>query len=174
VEQFLITGGASLLEPSEQARDRASAAMDFEEAERLHQRSARIAEVQSAAGELPRTLDRLAGVAIVPAAVPDAVDLWFLIGGCWHPPRRLLLSEVDGAGQSMDRRLRDLVAGIEPQGSANLEHLAILTRWHTSSWRDGEWIDIDWPSKNPYRKLVNAIARVAHGTAAPVEVPRPI
>jgi hypothetical protein len=174
VEQFLRTDGASLLEPSEEARDRASAAMDFEEAERLHQRSARIAEVQSAAGDLPRTLDRLAGVAVLPAAVPDAVDLWFLIGGCWQTPRRLLLSEVDGAGQSMDRRLRDLLAAIDPQGSPNLEHLAILTRWHTSSWRDGEWIDIDWPSKIPYRKLVNAIARVAHGTAAPAEVPRPI
>jgi hypothetical protein len=110
--------------------------------------------------------------------VPDAVDLWFLIGGCWQTPRRLLLSEVDGAGQSMDRRLRDLVASIElqgdPQRSPNIEHLAILTRWHTSSWRDGEWIEIDWPSKIPYRKLVNAIARVAHGTAAPAEVPRPI
>jgi len=166
VEQFLRTGGVSLLETSEEARDRASAAMDFEEAERLHQRTVRIAEVQSAAGELPRTLDRLSGVAVVPAAISDALDLWFLIGGYWQTPRRLLLSEVDGAGQSMDRRLRDMVAAIEPQGQPNLEHLAILTRWHTSSWRDGEWIAIDWPAKIPYRKLVNAIARVAQGSVA--------
>jgi hypothetical protein len=171
VEQFLRTGGASLLEISEEARDRASATMDFEEAERLHQRTTRIAEVQSAAGELPRTLDRLAGAAVVPAAIPDAVDLWFLIGGCWQTPRRLLLSEVDGAGQSMDRRLRDLVAAIEPKGLPNLEHLAILTRWHTSSWRDGEWIAIDWDAKIPYRKLVNAIARVAQGPVAPAAQP---
>jgi hypothetical protein len=34
-------------------------------------------------------------------------------------------------------------------------------RWYSSSWRDGEWIDIEWPSKIPYRKLVNAIARVS-------------
>ena len=38
VEQFLRTGGASLVEPAEAARDRASAAMQFEEAERMHQR----------------------------------------------------------------------------------------------------------------------------------------
>jgi hypothetical protein len=106
--------------------------------------------------------------------VSDAIDLWFLIGGCWQPPRRLLLSEVDGAGQSMDRRLRELVASIDPQGPPNLEHLAILTRWHTSSWRDGEWIEIDWPAKIPYRKLVNAIARVAQGAVAPAAAPRPI
>ena len=162
VEQFLLTGGASLRDPAEQARDRASAGMQFEDAERLHQRVARIVEVQSSSGDLPRTLDRLSGVAVAPSAQPDSVELWFLIGGCWQPPRRLWLTEVAGAGLSMDRRLRDIVAALEPQGSANPEHLAILTRWHASSWRDGEWIEIDWPSKIPYRKLVNAIARVAH------------
>ncbi len=58
VEQFLRTGGASLLETAEAARDRASAGMQFEEAERLHQRATRIAEVQGLAGELARSLDR--------------------------------------------------------------------------------------------------------------------
>src|SRR6266849_3678985 len=91
VEQFLNTGGASLRDPAEQARDRASASMQFEDAERLHQRVARIAEVQSSGGELPRTLDQLAGVAVVPSSQPDAVELWFLIGGCWQPPRHLWL-----------------------------------------------------------------------------------
>lgn len=165
VEQFLNSGGASLRDPAEQARDRASASMQFEDAERLHQRVARIAEVQSSGGELPRTLDHLAGVAVVPSSQPDAVELWFLIGGCWQPPRHLWLTEIAGAGQSMDRRLRDIVAALDPQGGPIPEHLAILTRWHTSSWRDGEWIEIDWPSKIPYRKLVNAIARVAHPAA---------
>ena len=170
VEQFLRTGGASLKEPSEQARDRASAEMQFEEAERLHQRTARIAEVQAAAGELPRTLDRLAGVAVLPSAIPDAIDLWFLIGAHWQSPRRLMLTEIAGAGQSMDRRLRDIVATLEPQGAPNLEHLAILTRWYTSTWRDGEWIDIEWPTKFPYRKIVNAIARVAQSAVKPESV----
>jgi hypothetical protein len=159
-----------LKDPSEQARDRASAEMQFEEAERLHQRTARIAEVQAAAGELPRTLDRLAGVAVLPSAIPDAIDLWFLIGAHWQTPRRLMLTEVAGAGQSMDRRLRDIVATLEPQGAPNLEHLAILIRWYTSTWRDGEWIDIEWPTKFPYRKIVNAIARVAQAAVKPESV----
>ena len=60
----------------------------------------------------------------------------------------------------MDHRLRDIIAALQPRGAPNLEHLAILLRWHGSSWRDGEWIDLEWPSKIPYRKLVNAIARV--------------
>jgi excinuclease ABC subunit C len=162
LEQFLRSGGASLREPAEQARDRASVSMQFEEAERLHQRLARIAAVQASSGDLPRTLDRLAGVAVVPSARPDAIQLWFLIQGCWQPPRLLWLTEIAGAGQSMDRRLREVVAALVPAGSANPEHLAILNRWYTSAWRDGEWVEIDWPSKIPYRKLVNAIARVAN------------
>ena len=167
LEQFLRSGGSSLREPAELARDQASASMQFEEAERLHQRVARIAEVQASGGELARPLDRLAGVAVVPSWRPDAIQLWFLIGGCWQPPQLLWLTEIAGAGQSMDRRLREIVAAIEPTGSPNPDHLAILTRWYTSTWRDGEWIEMEWPSKIPYRKLVNAIARVANHAAPP-------
>lgn len=161
VEQFLRTNGASLKEPAEQARTRASAEMQFEEAARLHQRVERIAEVQLAAGELPRTLDRLSGVAVLPSAVADCIDLWFLLGGRWQEPRRLSLTESAGAGSSLDHRVRDLIAQLQPHGEPDLEHLALLTRWHGSSWRDGEWIDMEWPSKIPYRRLVNAIARVS-------------
>ena len=160
VEQFLRSRGDSLKEPAEQARDRASAEMQFEEAERLHQRVEKIAQVQAASGELARVLDQVAGIAVVPSSVPQAVQLWFLIGGCWLQPRTLSLSELAGAGQSMDHRLRELIGSLAPQGAPNLEHLALLTRWHGSSWRDGEWIAMGWPSQIPYRKLVNAIARI--------------
>ena len=167
LEQFLTSGGASLREPAEKARDYASSSMDFEDAERLHQRVARIAAVQASSGELPRPLDQLAGVAVVPSWRHDAIQLWFLIGGCWQPPQLLWLTEVAGAGQSRDRRLRETIAAMAPEGQLNLDHLAILTRWHTSTWRDGEWIEMEWPAKIPYRKLVNAIARVANQATAP-------
>jgi excinuclease ABC subunit C len=161
VEHFLRTDGQSLLEPVEQARDRASMDLQFEEAARLHERAERITAVCSLAGDLARTLDRLAGVAVTPSSAHECVDLWFLIGGRWQKQVRLALSESAGAGQSMDHRLRDAVAGLKPEGEPRGEHLAILTRWHGSSWRDGEWISFEWPSKIPYRKLVNAIARVS-------------
>jgi excinuclease ABC subunit C len=163
VEQFLRTEGASLRESAETARDQASAAMQFEEAEHMHQRLTRIDEVQSRAGDLARTLDRLAGVAVVPSAEPEAVDLLFLAGGRWLEPRSFSLSEnatfLENA--SMDRRLRALCEGIVPAASPDLEHLAVLVRWYGSSWRDGEWIGFDSFEKIPYRKIVNAVARVA-------------
>ena len=101
-------------------------------------------------------LDRLAGVAVVPSAEPEAVDLLFLAGGRWLEPRLSLSGNA-----SMDRRLRELCAGISPAVTPDLEHLAILVRWHGSSWRDGEWIGFDSFEKIPYRKIVNAVARVA-------------
>jgi excinuclease UvrABC nuclease subunit len=163
VEQFLRTEGASLQESAETARDQASAAMQFEEAERMHQRLNRIAEVRASAGDLARSLDRLAGVAVVPSAYAETVDLFFLAGGRWLDPRPFSLSETASISgtTSMDQRLRELCSGISPGSASDLEHLAVLLRWHGSSWRDGEWIGFDSLEKIPYRKIVNAVARVA-------------
>ncbi len=157
VEEFLRTEGASLREPAETARDQASAAMQFEEAEHLHQRLSKIAAVQASAGDLARALDRLAGVAVVPSAQEAAVDLIFLASGRWLAPRTFSLAET----ASMDQRVRELSAGLESGSSPDPEHLAMLVRWHGSSWRDGEWIGFESIEKIPYRKIVNAVARVA-------------
>jgi excinuclease UvrABC nuclease subunit len=164
VARFLRTGGVSLLETAGAARDRASAEMQFEEAERWHQRVAKITEVQGLAGPLAGDLEALGGVAVVPSGDIHAVELRFLLHGCWQEPRQLCVSEAGGAGQSMDHRLREMVARLDPRGAPNLEHLAILVRWHGSSWRDGEWLGFESLEKLPYRKLVNAIGRVAGRT----------
>ena len=161
VEEFLRTAGASLKHTAEAARDRASGEMQFEEAERMHQRVSRIAEVQTLAGELARSVDALCGAAVTPSAAPECVDLWFLAGGRWQEPRRITLTETAGAGQSLDRRIRELASAIPASGEPSIEHLAILLRWHGSSWRDGEWIGFDSFDKIPYRKLVNAVGRIA-------------
>jgi excinuclease UvrABC nuclease subunit len=159
VEQFLRSSGASLLETAEAARDRASAEMQFEAAERLHRRVEKISEVRALGGELAKSIDELNGVAVVRAPRIDAVDLLFLMGGRWLDPVWFSLGD---AGQSMDRRVREVAAALPAGGPPNMDHLSILTRWFGSSWRDGEWIGFESVEKIPYRKLVNAIGRV-HG-----------
>jgi excinuclease UvrABC nuclease subunit len=159
-EQFLRTGGQSLVVPAETARDRASAEMQFEEAERWHQRVDQIREAAGMAGDLARPLEQLAGVAVVPSIAPRAVELMFLACGRWQAPRRLLLADTVDAGQSLDRRVREMVAEVPAAGEPDLEHLAILARWYGSSWRDGEWISFESMDKIPYRRIVNAVARV--------------
>jgi hypothetical protein len=165
VEQFFRTSGLSLLETAEAARDRASAEMQFEAAERLHQRVEKIAEVRALSGELARSIDKLNGVAVVRAPDVDAVDLLFLLGGRWQEPVRFSPGAKMEAGESMDHRLRDATNALPPGGPPNMEHLSILTRWHGSSWRDGEWLGFESMEKIPYRKLVNAIGRI-HGLKA--------
>jgi excinuclease UvrABC nuclease subunit len=161
VGQFLRTGGALLAAEAEAARERASTALDFETAERLHQRSLRIAAVRASAGDLAREVTRLHGVAVVPSAETGAVDLWFLAGGRWLDPRPVMLADPSAAARSLDSRVREIAAGLAPAGPPHPEHLAILLRWHGSSWRQGEWIPLEDLERLPYRRLVNAIGRVA-------------
>jgi len=117
--------------------------------------------VQALSGELARSLDRLNGVAVTPSAEPETVELWFMAGGAWQEPRRVNLSETIGAGLSLDHRLRELAGGVTSASKPNLEHISILVRWQRSSWRDGEWLGFGELAKIPYRKLVNAVGRVA-------------
>ena len=67
----------------------------------------------------------------------------------------------------IDTRLREIAGGLPATLTLRdrQDHLAILSRWFFSNWRDGEWIPFDSLESIPYRKLTNAIHRVASGKA---------
>jgi excinuclease ABC subunit C len=91
--------------------------------------------------------------------VQDNVLLWFVCQGAWQAPVRFPLTSMT----SLDQRLRELVASIQPVMPPLLEkqeHLALLARWRYSTWSDGEWIGFPRLEQAPYRKLVRAISRV--------------
>jgi excinuclease UvrABC nuclease subunit len=162
--QFFTTGGASLLETTRSARERSSEELDFESAARLHKRYERIQQVLSLRDALVRDIDRINGVAITPAPTLGEVILWFIFGGAWTEPVQLRVSAPEGEIVSMDRRLREIATQLSPpcvSFTERQEHLAILSKWYYSSWRDGEWIDFESIDKMPYRRLVNAISRAA-------------
>lgn len=168
VVQFLKSDGRSLVESIESARDRCSAEMMFEEAARQHKRLEKVQEVLRARDELARDVERLHGVAITRSVEANAVELWFVRGGYWQKPRRFSFEILEGKPVSLDRRLRDTFAQVEPQpltARERQEYLALLARWYYSSWRDGEWLAMDDFADPPYRKLVHAISRVAGGRA---------
>jgi excinuclease ABC subunit C len=103
---------------------------------------------------------------VLPSAEPDTVELGWLRGGRWGGFARLDFESKDGNPVSLDARLRELASGVKPETAphrARLEQLAILSRWFYSSWRDGEMLIFDDWEKIPYRKLVNAVSRVAAG-----------
>jgi excinuclease ABC subunit C len=165
VEEFLTGNGTALISIATAARDRLSGEMNFEEAARQHKQIERIQAVLSLRGDLVCDIDRLYGVAIAPCIAPDSVLLWFVCQGAWQAPVRFALTSL----VSLDQRLRELVASIRP-ATPNLaekqEHLALLARWHYSTWSDGEWIGFPALDQTPYRKLVRAISRVRQKAAS--------
>jgi excinuclease ABC subunit C len=170
VEEFLTGNGAGLISVATAARDRLSAEMDFEEAARQHKRLERIQAVLALRGDLAGDIDRLYGVAVAPNIEPDSVLLWFVCQGAWQAPMRFALTSLI----SLDHRLRDLVASIQPVMpplGEKQEHLALLARWHYATWSDGEWIGFRALDQVPYRKLVRAISRVSQKAAS--ELPAP-
>jgi hypothetical protein len=113
-------------------------------------------------------VDTLNAIAVVPSTEPEVIVLGWLRGGSWQGFTPLPLAAVDGRAVSLDTRLRELASSIgekpaDPQ--ERMEQLAILSRWFYSSWCDGEMLMVDAWDKIPWRKLVNAVARVAKAQA---------
>lgn len=167
VTQFFRTDGGNLMESASATRDRFSEELNFEEAAKAHRKIERIRQILSLRDDLVTDLDRLNGVAVAASSDPAAVNLLFLRRGWWHGPVAFELGPGAGQGISMDRRLREMIQALpvkDPGAGERQEHLAILAKWFYSTWRDGEFIPADSLTDLPYRKLVNAIARVAKVT----------
>jgi excinuclease UvrABC nuclease subunit len=164
VVEFLRTDGRSLLDSIAHSRDRLSEEMMFEEAARQHKRFEKVLDVMRLRDELSRDIERLHGVAITRSLMPAAVELWFVRDGWWCAPERFGFEVVEGKPVSLDRKLRDVFARVTPLKLTireRQEYLALLARWYYSTWRDGEWLAFETYDAIPYRKLVNAISRVA-------------
>ena len=164
VAEFLRTAGRSLVEPARAARERLSTELDFEGAAMMHERLQRIDEVMGLNDEMSRELSRLHAVAVAPSAEAESVEVGWLRGGIWHGFTRLDFRLADGQSVSLDARLRQALAGLQartPSSTERMEQLAILSRWFYSSWRDGEMVLVDDWEKIPWRKMVNAVSRVA-------------
>jgi excinuclease ABC subunit C len=162
--EFLSTDGRSLTGPLAAARERLSEEMNFEEAARQHKQLEKVQQVLKLRDELVRDIDALNGVAVAPSVVPASVELFFMIRGCWQPPLRFGFEVVEGKTISLDHRLQEIVARLEPEPlptARRQEHLALLARWYYSSWRDGEWLPFEGLAHVPYRKLVRALSRTA-------------
>lgn len=168
VAQFLRTDGLQLIERTSSSRDRFSEELNFEEAARQHRKIERILQILGLRDDLVIDIERLNGVAVAASSTPAAVNLLFFRRGWWHGPVTFELGVATGPGVSMDRRLRELVQALPPKDGSSperQEHLALLAKWFYSTWRDGEFIQAEKLDDLPYRKLVNAIARVAKTTA---------
>ncbi len=164
VLDFLGSQGDSLVREIEQARDEASGGLEFEEAARQHKRLEKVREALKLKEELARDLDALFAVIVQKSLRPETVELWFVNQGFLQPRIPFCFGVEDGRSVSLDRRLREALSEMAFSRGTSAEradHLALLRRWYYSSWRDGEIVLVDRLDRIPYRKLVNAISRVA-------------
>ncbi len=174
---FIVTQGHSLQEAVAHARDRASENLEFEEAARQHRRFEKVEALLRLASEITTDIRFANGVSAV--KMDGGVQLYFLLDGLWQAP--IAFDMKMQAGESMDRRLRQIVEELSvprPTLKEREEHLALLSRWFFSTSRDSEWLTFASRAEIPYRKLVRLISRAmnpapAHATMGSNEATNP-
>lgn len=164
VTSFLLTNGKSSLDPAIAAREEAANAMDFERAAQLHRQIGKIKEAGKGREELVGDARGLSGVAVTKGASEDELRFWPMLNGNWQECRTLRV-DADDSVEAVASRLRELLesamANPTNSGGDPAEHLAILTRWYHSSWRDGAWYPLSANGTLSYRRMARSMMRSA-------------
>ena len=173
VQQYLESGGQSLVREIERQRDEASANLDFEGASALHVRLEKVKAAASLAPEIVRRLDELNGVMVQPSAESESVALFKIVAGriCDPVPlnvgKQAEASHLASKPQSMESRITEALAAVEPpklRGALEwMEHLALLKRWYYRSVKTGELFLTDSNGELPMRRVVRGVSRVFRG-----------
>ena len=169
VRDFLFTNGRLALGGLSAARDRASEAMDFEQAAQLHKR---MESVKSAANSRDKVIGEARnfhGIALTPCVGERKLKLWPMVDGYWQDALVLDFAADGAAAKSLDRELRErltyVVTNRRNEGR-RVEALALFSRWYYSSRRDGEWFAFRTLDDLNYRGLVRSISNMLKTAAA--------
>ena len=173
VQQYLESGGQSLVREIERQRDEASASLDFEGAATLHMRLEKVKAAVSQAPAIVRRLDELNGLMVQPSAQRESVALFRVVAGRICDPVMLSVgkpaeaSHLSSKPQSMEARITEALATVEPPKLRRalewMEHLALLKRWYYRSIKTGELFLTDSNGELPMRRVVRGVSRVFRG-----------
>ncbi len=146
-------------------RDEASNRLDFESAAGEHARLEKLKPVVTQLPEIVRRMDRLAGVIVQRSPEPESVNFFRVERGGISGPMRFAIQAAEHTKtQSMESRVQEAMAGLPPaqvkSALENMEHLALLKRWHYRGTRAGEIFFADDKGQLPFRRLVRGISRV--------------
>ena len=171
VRQWFDSQGRSLVRELAAERERASAALEFEQAAAAHLRWEKANAAAGQLDEIVRRLDQLNGVVVQPSARADHVALYRLEAGRLCGPAPFPLehqsAEHTTKPRSMESRVNEALAVLPalPASTAleTLEHLAYLKRWYYRSAKVGELFLADARGELPLRRVVRGIGRVFRG-----------
>lgn len=165
VVEFLDAEGRSLAREFEEERARASAALAFENAAKVHRKLEKLADVLRLKPGLARSLAQLNAVLVLASAGPKSAVFMRVSQGELRGPATLLFDENVSAPVSLDEQLRALLDSLappatEPYSNPPWEHLALLARWYYSSFRTGELVMLEPGRPLPTRALIRACRKV--------------
>ncbi len=172
VEEFLSTGGKSLLHEIQRQRDEASEKLEFETAAAAHAKIEKLKALHQRLPEIARRIDQLRGVLVQPSAEPDCVTLFKIERGMFSSPVRMPIAAQQIIGEvktpmSMEARITEALKTVEdpePHSAQEwMEHLAILKRWYFRTTKIGELFLADDKGDLPMRRIVRGVSRVFKG-----------
>ena len=176
VADFLASNGRHMTSVLTAARERACEATEFEQAARIHRDMERVKSVLGLRDEIITEVHSLNGVALTLGRQPRSIALWPMLSGYWQPPLTADFANPDSSAKSLDRQLREQLS--EHLAAPNLEgdrleHMALLSRWYYSTWRDGTWFAFRDLADLDYRALVRRISTMVREMTADEAGPAP-
>ncbi len=180
VAGFLDIGGLVFIRDSEAEREAASEALEFETAQRIHRRIEKAQEALRMKGALARRLDQLNAIILQRAAIDKQVVFFRVIRGRLFGPSTLALEENVSSPAPLDGRLRAMLDELENLARAQesvaaagrgspapaWEHLALISRWFYSSFREGEWVPLPTSGDIPHTRLIHLCRKLTAPPAA--------
>jgi excinuclease ABC subunit C len=169
VQQYLDSGGQSLLRELEAEREQLSAGLDFEAAAAQHAKAAKIKGILSTCDDICGRLDRLDAVIVQSSSQPNSIELFHFYQGVLTGPQTFAMESEDDS-QSMESRIRtalEQLTSSSPQSAQRFnEELAILKRWYYRSHKEGEIFFAGDRGELPLRRIVRGAGRVYRGDKA--------
>ncbi len=178
---FMDSEGRSLVRALEAEREQSSAALDFEQAARVHRRLDKIREVLRLRPGLARNLAELHAVIVQRGAGPKSVAFFRVNSGELRGPATLSLDQKVSSPVPLDEQIRKLLDSIGPRAapaaeiapqsdsgrrnagppsSTRWEHLSLLARWHYSSFHEGELIMLPPSQEIPHARVIRVCRKL--------------
>ena len=162
----LETSGERLKRSIAEERDQASESLEFERAAKLHVLLEKASEAFRTVESPACELGRFHGVVVQQSAEPEKLLMWPLYQGWLQSPQTLEAPMSAASPVSLDQRVREALAAAPLEAASVAEReddQALLGRWWFRGRRQGELVVFDRWDRVPYRRLVNAVSRVARG-----------
>jgi excinuclease UvrABC nuclease subunit len=172
VVEFLDGQAKAALRTLGEERARASEALEFEQAAKIHAKLEKITALIRQKSELARNLHDLHALVMQKGAEEKSVCFFRVWRGELRGPVALSLDENVPSPLPLDRQLHSLLDSLSgdapqsarpssaPAAAPPWEHLSLLARWYYSSFREGELVMLNAQQAIPHTRLIRICRKI--------------